>query len=180
MTTFDIAEEDIRHKTENKLLRSRLDALHGERRLNIESGMPRDEALIRFSTLEVDNAIRAEDRKHKKIMKPLNEEMESAFGFMPKGLYDAYVRKVEDGKRGNFIIQIQTFLKNIGIGEVSQSGLCKLCGRIADRMGVRISSSKQLLEEGAYFTALKEKQFNKLFMSVFGEILEQNGVVMVD
>ena len=45
----------------------------------------------------------------------------------------------------------QGFLENIGIEEVGQSALCKLSEQIADRLGVSVSNSKQLLEEGVFF-----------------------------
>ncbi len=71
--------------------------------------------------------------------------------FMPDGMYDSYVRKIELGKRGDFYRMYQGFLENIGIEEVGQSALCKLSEQIADRLGVSVSNSKQLLEEGVFF-----------------------------
>ena len=81
------------------------------------------------------------------------------------------------GKRGKFIESIKEFLKTIGIEEVSQSALCKLSEQIAERLGVRVSHSVQLLEEEVFSCIVKEKQFNNLFMSIFCDILVKHGVI---
>lgn len=69
------------------------------------------------------------------------------------------------------------FLKDMGISGISQSALCKLTEQISDRLGVTVSSSKQILEDKTFSCSLKRKQFNKLFMSIFCDILIMNGVL---
>lgn len=102
-TRIAIAKEDQRHKAEKKSLNAQLEAIHENRELNIKAGFPRDEVLIKFSTLEIDNAIRKEEDKHKEIMKPLNEELKDTYAFVPVIMYGGYVRKVELHKRGDYI-----------------------------------------------------------------------------
>ena len=80
-------------------------------------------------------------------------------------------------KRGEYLKYVNRFLENLGIVEISQSALCKLAEQISDRIGVTISKSKLLLEDGVFTCALKKPQFNKLFMSVFCDILVINGVM---
>lgn len=172
-----IAKEDQRHKAEKKSLNAQLEAIHENRELNIKAGFPRDEVLIKFSTLEIDKAIRKEEDKHKEIMKPLNEELKSTYAFIPKNMYEGYARKVELQKRGKYINCINTFLENLGIEENSQSALCKLAEQISDYLGVTVSTSKKLLEDRVFSCVLKKNQFNKLFMSVFCDILTENGVI---
>lgn len=87
---------------------------------------------------------------------------------------------IELGKRGDFIECIRGLLENIGIEEVGQSALCKLSEQIADRLGVSVSNSKQLLEEGVFSSTMRERQFNKLFMSIFCDILVQNRIIVVN
>lgn len=172
-----IAKEDQRHKAEKKSLNVQLDAIHENRELNIKAGFPRDEVLIKFSTLEIDNAIRKEDDKHKEIMKPLNEDLKSTYTFIPESMYDGYMRKIELQKRGEYINYLSEFLGNLGIKETSQSALCKLAEQISDYLGVTISTSKKLLEDKVFSYTLKKNQFNKLFMSVFCDILTEKGVL---
>ena len=57
-TRIAIAKEDQRHKAEKKSLNAQLEAIHENRELNIKAGFPRDEVLIKFSTLEIDKAIK--------------------------------------------------------------------------------------------------------------------------
>lgn len=176
-TRIAIAKEDQRHKAEKKSLNSQLDAIHENRELNIKAGLPRDEVLIKFSTLEIDNAIRKEEDKHKEIMKPLNEELKNTYTFIPENIYDGYVRKIELQKRGEYLDCINSFLKNLGIAETSQSALCRLAEQISDYLGVSVSTSKKLLEDKVFSCALKKNQFNKLFMSVFCDILAGKDII---
>ena len=50
-----------------------------------------------------------------RIIELLDEDLKSTYAFMPDGMYDSYVRKIELGKRGDFIECIKGFLENIGI-----------------------------------------------------------------
>lgn len=176
-TRIAIAKEDQRHKTEKKSLNAQLDAINENRERNINAGFSRDEVLIKFSTLEVDKAIRQENDKHKEIMKPLNEELRNTYAFIPENMYDGYVRKVELQKRGEYINYLSDFLKNLGIKEVSQSALCKLAEQIADYLGVMASKSSKLLKEHRFSCVMHKSQFNKLFMSIFCDILSERGVI---
>ena len=141
-----IAKEDMRHKAENKRLKEKLDEIHKDRESDLSQGMALDDVIRKHSSVEAENAIRKEENKHKEILKPLNDALKDTYVFMPDGMYDSYVRKIELGKRGNFIECIKTFLENIGIEEVSQSAVCKLAEQISDYLGVCVSTSKKLLE----------------------------------
>ena len=175
-----IAKEDMRHMAKMKPLKAKLDAIHENREIDLKNGMDLDDVIRKHSSIEVDKAIRAENNLHKETLKPLNEDLKSTYAFMPEGLYNSYVHKIELGKRGDFIECIRAFLENIGIEEVSQSALCKLSEQIADRLGVSVSNSKQLLEEGVFSSTMRDRQFNKLFMSIFCDILVLNKVIVVN
>lgn len=175
-----IAKEDMRHMAEMKPLKAKLEAIHENREIDLKNGMNLDDVIRKHSSVEVDKAIRAENNLHKETLKPLNEDLKSTYAFMPDGMYDSYVRKIELGKCGDFIECIRGFLENIGIEEVGQSALCKLSEQIADRLGVSVSNSKQLLEDGVFSCVLNRKQFNKLFMSVFCDILVLNEIMEIN
>lgn len=176
-TRIAIAKEDQRHKSIMDPLKKQLEAIHESRENDINAGLPLNDVLTKFPTIEVDKAIRAENILHKEIMKPLNFELNSTYGFIPDGLYEGYVLKIEKQRRGEYLKYIQCFLEDMGIIEVSQSSLCKLAEQISDHIGVTISKSKALLEDKVFSCALNRKQFNKLFMSVFCDILVLNGVM---
>lgn len=172
-----VAKEDIRHKDENKRLKDKLEEIHKNRESDLAQGIPLDDVIRKHSTVEAENAIRKEENRHKEVLKPLNEALKDTYAFMPEGMYDSYVRKIELGRRGDFIECIRGFLENIGIEEVSQSALCKLSEQISDYLGVCVSTSKKLLEDGVFSSAMRKSQFNKLFMSVFCDILVENKVL---
>lgn len=175
-----IAKEDMRHMAEMKPLKAKLEAIHENREIDLKNGMDLDDVIRKHSSVEVDKAIRAENNLHKETLKPLNEDLKSTYAFMPDGMYDSYVRKIELGKRGNFIECIKTFLENIGIEEVSQSAVCKLAEQISDYLGVCISTSRKLLEDEVFSSIMKKSQFNKLFMSVFCDILVENKILILN
>jgi len=95
-----IAKEDMRHMAEMKPLKAKLEAIHENREIDLKNGMNLDDVIRKHSSVEVDKAIRAENNLHKETLKPLNEDLKSTYAFMPEGLYDSYVRKIELGKRG--------------------------------------------------------------------------------
>lgn len=172
-----IAKEDQRHKEVISPLKKQLEAIHENRENDINAGLSRDEVIMKYSTVEVDNAIRKENDLHKEIMEPLNDELKSTYGFMEDWLYDGYVLKIEKQKRGEYLKYINRFLEDMGIVEVSQSALCKLAEQISDRIGVTVSKSATVLKDKVFSCVLNKTQFNKLFMSVFCDILVINGVM---
>lgn len=177
---IDMAKEDIRFKKEIKPLKQKLESIRADRENDLKQGMNRDEVISKYSTLDVENAIRAEENKHSDIIAPLNEALKDTYSFISEGMYEAYVRKVNDGKRGDYLNCVNTFLENLGIESASQSALCKLSEQIADRLGARVSTSKALVNDGVFSCEMKKGQFSKLFMSVFCDILVQNHVLTVE
>jgi len=175
-----IAKEDIRHKTESKRLKEKLEEIHKNRETDLSHEMALEDVIRKHPTIDTENAIRKEDNFHKEVLKPLKEDLESTYAFIPDEMYDSYKHKIELGRRGNFIKCIKGFFENIGIKEVSQSALCKLSEQIADRLGVSVSNSKQLLEERVFSSTMRDKQFNKLFMSIFCDILVENKVIAIN
>ena len=172
-----IAKEDQRHKEVLSPLKKQLEALKESRENDINAGLPRDEVLIKYSTVDIDNAIRKENDLHKEITKPLNEDLKSTYAFVPEELYEGYKRKMELQKRGEYLNCLNSFLQNLGITETSQSALCKLAEQITDYIGVSVSTSKKLLEDRVFTCVLKKNQFNRLFMSIFCDIITERGVI---
>ncbi len=181
-TRVAIAKEDARHKEVLKPLLLKLEAIQEKREVNLNAGMSTDDVIRQFPTLEVDKAIRKENNLHKENLKPLNDTLKGTYSFVPENLYDGYKLKIEKGKRGEFMQAIKTFLLNLGIKneDVSQSALGKLAERISDYLGVTVSNNKTLLKDGVLSNVMRSGQFNKLFMSIFCDILAQNDVIIID
>lgn len=175
-----IAKEDRRYKEIIQPLNKKLEELFKNRENDIAQGMDKDEVLKKYSTVETENKIRKANIEHRENLKPLNADLKTTYKFIPANLYDAYVKKVESGKRGDFLNCMEEFFKNLGIEEVTQSALRATAERISDRLGVMVSNSVKLLSEGKFSSTLNAYQFNKLYMSVFCDILVTEEVLIVE
>lgn len=172
-----IAKEDRRFKEIIKPLNHRLEEIYKNRENDLAQGMDRDSVIRKHSSIDTENAIRKANAEHRENLKPLNADLKATYEFIPSELYGAYVQKIESGKRGEFLTYTEKFLENLGIEEVTQSALRNLSERICDRLGVSVSNSKKLLDEGMLSSTLTSNQFSKLYMSVFCDILVQNDII---
>lgn len=175
-----IAKEDRRFKEIIKPLNHKLEEIYKNRDNDIAQGMDKDEVLRKYSSVETENAIRKATAEHRENVKPLNAALKATYEFIPAELYGSYVQKIESGKRGEFLKFVEEFLKNLGIEEVTQSAIRNLSEIISDRLGVSVSNSKKLLDEGKFSSTLNVNQFSKLYMSVFCDILVQNNVIALN
>lgn len=180
VSRIKIAKEDRRHNDVQKVLYAKLDAIHESRENDLKQGFSQEDVLRKFPSIEVENALRQERDLHDAISEPLRSELNSTYVFMPDGLYEAYVKKLEEGKRGDFLDSIRGFLAEIGIEEVSQSALCRLSENISDKIGGCVTTSKVLLKDGKFSCKLRKPSFNKLFMSVFCDILTYHNIMDID
>lgn len=162
-----LANEDLRYKAEKKALDSKRDLILANRKQEIDNGMSIDEATERFSLVEIDNEIRIAQDNHAKNQAPLNEAMKGTYLFVPDTMYEAYKKKIEEGKRGEFLTAISGFLSNLGIDGCSQGQISRFCESMSDRFGSKYATSKRIKETGVFTMIMKRQQFNKLFMAVF-------------
>lgn len=162
-----IAVEDLRFKAEMKPLKAQLENILANRQNDIDNGLSIEEVSEKFSRLEVDNAIRKAETAHKAIVEPLTKAMKETYIFIPEGMHDAYTKKINEHKRGDFLAAIKTFLENLGIEGCSQAQISKLAENMSDMFGARYAQSKKIVNDGTLHTAISKVQFNKLFMAVF-------------
>lgn len=165
-SAYAIAEEDLRFKAEMKPLKARLEIILKNRDNDIKQGMSVDEVVAKFPRTEVDNEIRKAEDTHKKNVEPLNKDMKESYKFVPDALFDAYNKKINEGKRGDFLKSIKEFLTNLGL-EVSGAQLTKFAESMSDKLGAKYATSKTIIKNNTLVTAMKKNQFNKLFMAVF-------------
>lgn len=170
ISMVDIATENVAYHAKMKQLENKLEAIKENRKVELDQGMELNEVLVKFSTVEIDKEINVEKQRHKEALKPLNESLNSAYAFVPENMYNAYIRKIDEGKRGEFLTAISGFLSNLGIENVTDSQIRAMSERISDNMGAKISNSNVIVEGGDFHSALKERSFYKLFMSVFCDL----------
>ena len=169
-SAHEIAVEDLRFKAEIKPLRAKLETILENRQNDIDNGMNVDEVIAKFPRIEVDNDIRKAEKKHKDKVAPLQDAMKKTYAFIPEGMHDAYTRKINEHKRGDFLTAIKTFLENLGIENCSQAQINKLAETMSDMFGARYAQSKKIVNDGVLVTSISKAQFNKLFMAVFCEM----------
>lgn len=166
----DLAVEDLRYKAEKKALENKLEAILQARKSELENGMDEEEVYAKFPRIEIDNAIRAAQVQHEELSKPFREAMNDTYSFIPEGMHSAYERKINDGKRGDFLEAIKNFLSNLGLEECKQGQISKFAETMSDHFGSRYSTAKTIVNDGKFASAMKKNQFNKLFMAVFCDL----------
>lgn len=162
-----IAVEDLRFKAEIKPLKAKLETILANRENDLAQGLSVDEVTAKYSRVEVDAEIRKAEMAHKAIVEPLNKSMRDTYVFVPENMHEAYKKKIEEHKRGDFLSAIKTFLENLGIENCSQAQISKLAENMSDMFGARYAQSKKIVENDTLTTTVSKAQFNKLFMAVF-------------
>lgn len=162
-----LASEDLRFKAEIKPLKAQLEVILTNRQNDIDNGLQVDEVIAKFPRVEVDNAMHKVQTEHNAIIEPLNKAMKDTYAFIPENMYVAYVKKIDEHKRGDFLTAISTFLSSLGIENCTQGQISKLAENMSDMFGARYAQSKKIVEKDTLHTAISKAQFNKLFMAVF-------------
>ncbi len=165
-----IAVEDLRFKAEIKPLKAQLESILANRQNDIDNGMNVDEVVAKFPRIELDNKIRQAEAAHKAIVEPLTKSMKETYIFIPDGMHEAYTKKINEHKRGDFLEAIKQFLVNLGIEDCSQAQISKLAENMSDMFGARYAQSKKIVNDNTLVTAISKAQFSKLFMAVFCEM----------
>lgn len=172
LTTFKenallIAKEDLRFKEAMKPLKAKLEEILSNRENDLAQGLSLEEVCDKFPRIDVDNAIRRLENEHKAIIEPLNKAMRETYAFIPTNMHEAYVKKIDELKRGDFLVAIEEFLNNLGLEDCKQGQISKFAETMSDKFGARYARSKKIVEEGVLTSAMSKAQFNKLFMAVF-------------
>lgn len=162
-----LAVEDLRFKAEIKPLKAQLESILTNRQNDLNNGLSVDEVTAKFPRDKVDNAIRKAETAHNAIIEPLNKQMKDTYKFVPDNMHSAYIKKIDEHKRGDFLEVIKQFLVNLGIENCSQAQISKLAENMSDMFGARYATSKKIVNDGVMHTSINKGAFNKLFMAVF-------------
>lgn len=165
-----LAQEDLRFKSVMKPLKAQLDTILTNRENDLAQGLSLEDVLEKYPRVEVDNAIRKAENEHKAISEPMNKAMRETYVFIPNDLFDAYKKKINEQKRGDFLDSIKVFLGNLGLEELKQGQISKFAETMSDRFGARYAQSKKIVEDGVLTTNMSKAQFSKLFMATFCDL----------
>ena len=107
---FFLAQEDLRFKAEIKPLKAQLDVILTNRENDLAQGLALEDVLKKYPRVDVDNAIRKVENEHKAIIEPMNKIIRETYAFIPTDMFDAYKKKINEQKRGDFLNAIKLFL----------------------------------------------------------------------
>lgn len=161
------AQEDLRYKEEIKPLQEKLNTILENRKIALENGLTIDETTAKYSRVSIDNDIRKAEYNHQIIIEPINNAIRDTYVFIPKTMYEAYVKKITEHKRGDFLDAISEFLYNLGLEGCTQGQISKFAETMSDMFGAQFSRSKTIIEKNVFTSSMSKSRFNKLFMGVF-------------
>ena len=112
--------------------------------------------------LELENMKKA----YKEKIAPVTEELDRVLGLVPQGMYDAYLKKINEGKRGEYLQACQEFVRRFG-AKGTDTAINKMADRLCDLIGIKASSNKMILEKNQFTSLYSKPQFNRMWMSAF-------------
>lgn len=135
----------------------------------VSAGMPIDEAVSKFSTIEAQNALLKAQDDAKDVAKDLREKQNQAKALVPVDLYKAYTVKNTTGDSTPFVAGITEFLATIGVN-MPEVATEKFAETLAVRLG-RSRATGSNKNDGHKTQDLKEKSFADMIIREFLEFL---------
>ena len=169
-TMIEIAKENVAYHATMKQFENKLETIKENRNNDLEQGMNENEVVAKYPTLEVDKAMNREKLRHEKALAPLKDTLQDTYVFVPEDMYAAYVRKIEDGKRGDFLNAIAVFLNRLGVESCTDTQIRAMAERMSDCLGAKVSNATTIIKNEELHSVLKKRAFYKLFMSVFCDL----------
>lgn len=169
-TMIEMAKENVAYHTTMKQFENKLETIKENRNNDLEQGMNENEVVAKHPTLEVEKAMNREKLRHEKALAPLKDTLQDTYAFVPEDMYTAYVRKIEDGKRGDFLNAIAEFLNRLGIESFTDTQVRAMAERMSDCLGAKVSNATTIVKNEELHSVLKKRAFYKLFMSVFCDL----------
>ena len=131
-----------------------------------------DVELSKSLSSEIEDLTKAYKAEVTPINKELNvrrlivEELNRVLGLVPQGMYDCYLKKINEGKRGEYLQACQEFVRRFG-AKGTDTAINKMAERLCDLVGIKASSNKMILEKNQFTSLYSKRQFNKMWMSAF-------------
>lgn len=167
--------------TENVQELAKLQQAHSAKKQELETKLDlakkAREAGEKESIIDELNAINRENEKYKAECKPYNEALKEIYKMIPAGMFDAYQKYVQELKRGDMLTCVDEFLTTIGVQKPTQKGCRQVCEYFTVKLGAKTASSKKVLKDGVYTSALGKGSFNKLFMAILADLFIEKGVI---
>lgn len=145
-------------------LQTKKDTILENRQIELDNGMSIDKVAVEFSTIEVDNEIRALQEKYKKDCEPWRNAQRKARGLVPKDVYTSYKTAYEKGSINAYEADVKNFLSSLGISVPTTAQLNKVARQFVVRTsGARRASAKKAAE-GHYVSEKSSVAYKDIFM----------------
>lgn len=203
LSTYHVAYLELKnlresHKAEMDKLEIEENKILENRKNDMEAGIPRDEAISKWSIEDVHAKMRKAEIQYKKDCEPHNKNKKEALGLFPDDLYFAYVLSMQKGDlsaKGTLTIQkkktseehkldksfktiIADFLDTIGCKNQDND---TALGKFAQIMSVRTAGMVRNSKGEDYIKVKSASQFKELFMLAFLQYtIIDKGVITVN
>ena len=130
----------------------------------LDNGESIDKVAVEFSTIEVDNEIRALSEKYKADCEPWRAAQRNARKLVPKDVYESYKSAYEKGATTAYEADVKNFLLGLGISVPTPQQLTKIARTFVVRTsGARRASSKKAAD-GHYISEKSSVAYKDIFM----------------
>lgn len=108
-------------------------------------------------------------------MRKLEKSPMSLYYLIPDNIYDAFMKKLLEGKRGDYINSVQEFLNNLGATYNGRSrSVDRLSEEIASYIFIKTGDYHGSADNKSYVITIKKNEFKRLFMEAFLNKLQQD------
>ena len=125
---------------------------------------------------ESDKAIKAETVRHQDETKRINTSLKSVYNLIPETMYKAYCTHLASPSSNDFTVAVRNFLQSINI-DTPDKGTNFVVTKLVRSMGAKTTSCPTILEHKKYTQAMSVRQFNKLFIASFTDMLVEKKVI---
>lgn len=166
---FKLADLKKQYDEDCNKVQEKIDELKASRGEAIDGGMSVDEAVAKYSTVELENKLTVLAVNYKTDCKPYKEDKKKACSLVPDSVFEGYVKSMDsvDGSSSEMTKTVIDFLKEVGVvaPEAASSKLASWL--VLHSAGSRRSSIANLLKKGDYFSSKKKDTLKEDFIRCF-------------
>ena len=109
------------------------------------------------------------EKAYKSEIAPYKERQKKTLLIVDKKMYEAYIKKITEKKRGDFLLEIAKFADFLKIPAPTQAEISGTAESICDVIGGKLASEKEI-KKGNYIECVNFPQFQKLFLASFCQL----------
>jgi len=161
---FELRKLSEKNKADKAVLEEKKNDLLDRRSKALEEGVSIDKVAVQFSTVEVDNEIRALAEKYKADCEPWRAGQRNARKLIPKDVYESYKDAYAKGKINAYEADVKNFLTSLGVQIPTPAQLNKLARLFVVRTSGARRAGSSKAAEGNYISEKSKVQYGDIFM----------------